>query len=125
MDKAVRVLVAVPGVLFGISGLGWIFAPAQAAAGLGMSLPEGIARSTMIGDVGAFFLALSAMIWIGVVTLQRVWLQAAALVVGTAAVMRVLAFAVHDAAFAGLFIGVEVVVTALLVFGGNKITARS
>jgi hypothetical protein len=123
LDKAVRVLVAVPGVLFGLSGLGWIFDPARAAAGLGMALPEGIARSTMIGDIGAFFLALSAMIWIGVVTLQRAWLQAAALVVGTAAVMRVLAFAVHDAAFAGLFIGVEVVVAALLIFGGNKITA--
>ena len=125
MDKAVRLLVALPAVLFGISGLGWIFDPAQAAAGLGMSLPEGIARSTMIGDIGAFFLALSAMILIGVFSLQRAWLLASAMVVATAAVMRVLAWAVHDAAFAGPFIAVEVVVAAVLFFGGNKITSSS
>lgn len=123
MEKAWRVFVAVPGVLFGISGLGWIVDPTQAALGLGVTLPSGLARSTVIGDLGAFFLCLSAMILIGVVRLERTWLRAAAMLLAVAAVMRVLAFAVHDADFAAQFIASEVVIAALLLFGGDKITA--
>ena len=104
MDRVLRVVVGLPGLLFGISGIGWIVDPVQAAASLGVTLPGGIARSTLIGDLGAFFLCLSAMILIGVATLQRTWLIAAAMLLATAACMRVLAWAVHDAEFAPAFI---------------------
>lgn len=124
MDKALRFVVAVPSALFAISGIRWIVQPGEAAAALGMSLPEGIARSTMIGDVGGFFLALSAMIGIGVFRLKRAWLHCAAILLGGAAFMRILAWAVHDAAFATQFIVAELLITAILIFGGNRITAR-
>jgi hypothetical protein len=123
VDKVLRVIVALPGVFFGLTGLQWIVNPTQAAAGLGVTLPEGIARSTIVGDLGAFFLCLSAMILVGVATLQRGWLIAASLFMVTAASMRLLAWAVHDADFAAAFISVELVVAAVLFFGGNKITA--
>jgi hypothetical protein len=124
VDKILRVIVAVPGVLFGISGLGWIADPTSAAAGLGITLPDdGLARSTIIGDLGSFFLCLSAMTLIGVITLQRVWLLAPAMILVTAAVMRILAWAIHDAAFATQFIVVELVMASVLVFGGNKLVS--
>lgn len=117
MDIAIRILVALPGVLFLVNGLQWIFAPANVAESLGMPLLEGTARSTQIGDLGAFFLAGSAMILIGVAKRERTWLLAAVLLIGGAAVVRTLAWALQGAPFAGQFIVPEVVMTAILLLG--------
>lgn len=117
MDIAIRILVALPGVLFLVNGIQWIFAPAAVAKSLGMPLLEGTARSTQIGDLGAFFLAGSAMILIGAATKERTWLLAAALLIGGAAVVRTLAWALQGAPFAAQFIVPEVVMTAILLFG--------
>ena len=123
MQKALRVVVALPALLFGVNGLGFIVNPTQAAGSLGVTLPEGIARSTLIGDLGAFFLFLSGMIVLGVLRLDRRWLVASATLLVTAACMRLLAWAVHGADFATQFIVAELLMAALLYFGGNKLTA--
>ena len=121
MPKSVRIVVGVLGGLFLLSGLRWIFDPAGAAEGLGMAtLPEGIARSTIIGDLGAFFLAAGTLVLLGALTAQAHWLQAASLLFGGAAIMRTLAWAMHGADFAGLFIAVEVVTTAILLFASTR-----
>ena len=57
MQKTVRIVVALPGVLMFFSALQWLFSPQQAAEALGMQLLEGVARSTQIGDLGSFFFA--------------------------------------------------------------------
>jgi len=121
MQKLLRGIVAIPGLMFGASGLLWIVDPQTAAANLGVTLPEGIARSTIVGDLGAFFLFLSAMILMGAVTSQARWMFASAALLATAAGMRVLAWGLHDAAFAAQFIAVEVIVAALLAFAGTRI----
>ncbi|MCZ6459014.1 MAG: hypothetical protein O6766_06585 [Gammaproteobacteria bacterium] len=115
MNKALRILTALPAVMFLATSVRWLVDPAGAAATIGMPLLDGLARSSQIGDLGAFFLAAGSMLLLGVITLQREWFYGAALLFGGAAVFRVLAWAAQDAALATPMIVVEVVVTLLAV----------
>ncbi|HIE86394.1 MAG TPA: hypothetical protein EYG52_03290 [Pseudomonadales bacterium] len=114
MNKILRVVTVLPGILFVVIGVGWIIDPASAAAGVGMPLLEGVARSTQIGDLGAFFLTMGLLILIGVTTLKRVWFYPPMMLLGLAATFRIVAWLVHGAALAGSMIAVEVIVTTLL-----------
>ena len=57
MNKVIRVIVALSGILFVIIGFRWLVDPARVAKSLGMPLLEGLGRSSQIGDFGAFFTA--------------------------------------------------------------------
>lgn len=114
INKILRVVTVLPGILFVVIGVGWIIDPASAAAGVGMPLLEGVARSTQIGDLGAFFLTMGLLILIGVTTLKRVWFYPPMMLLGLAATFRIIAWLVHGAALAGSMIAVEVIVTTLL-----------
>ena len=122
MPNSLRIVVGVLGGFFFLSGLNWIIDPAAAAQGLGVALPEGLARSTLIGDLGSFFLKAGTLILLGAITAQAHWLQAAALLFGGAAIMRMLAWAMHGADFAVVFIVSEIVSTALLLFAASRAT---
>jgi len=124
VDHVVRIIVAIPGVLLLVSGLGWVVNPESAAAGLGMPLLDGLGRSTQVGDFGAFFLSGSVLIALGVIRKEAPWLVAAALLVGLAAIVRTLAWALHGADFAAQFIGFEVVMAAILLFGASRYRAK-
>ena len=115
MNKALRILTTLPAVMFLATSVRWLVDPEGAAATIGMPLLDGLARSSQIGDLGAFFLAAGSMLLLGVITLQREWFYGAALLFGGAAVFRVLAWAAQDAALATPMIVVEVVVTLLAV----------
>ena len=121
MVMTIRIVAALLGVIFAVQGLSWIFDPASAAESLGMPLLDGIGRSTQIGDLGAFFFAMSAMIFVGAIKAEPRWLRAAAMLVGGAAVVRTLAWAIQDAAFATQFIAVELVFAALLFFAASRL----
>ena len=121
MVQTIRIVAALLGVIFAVQGLSWIFDPASAAESLGMPLLDGIGRSTQIGDLGAFFFAMSAMIFVGAIKAEPRWLRAAAMLVGGAAVVRTLAWAIQDAAFATQFIAVELVFAALLFFAASRL----
>jgi len=114
INKILRVITALPGILFVVTGVGWIVDPASAAAGVGMPLLEGVGRSTQIGDLGAFFLTMGLLILVGVTTLKRVWFYPPMMLLSLAAALRIIAWLVHGAALAGSLIAVEIVVTALL-----------
>ncbi|MFP6804996.1 MAG: hypothetical protein VCA12_17925 [Pseudomonadales bacterium] len=114
INKILRVVTVLPGILFVVIGVGWIIDPASAAAGVGMPLLEGVARSTQIGDLGAFFLTMGLLILVGVTTLKRVWFYPPMMLLGLAATFRIIAWLVHGAALAGSMIAVEVIVTTLL-----------
>ena len=120
MDKVIRIVTALPGILFVVMGLRWLVDPAGAAAAGGLVLSDGVARSTQIGDLGSFFLCIGVMILLGVATQQRVWLYCASLLVGVTAVFRVVAWVAHDAALTTQFIVVEVVITALLLYAASR-----
>ena len=121
MNKLLRVIVALPGVLFVVMGLRWLTDPAGAAQALGMPLLDGVGRSTQIGDLGAFFVALGAMMLIGVITAKRAWLYAPAMVLAGAAVFRVCAWLLHDAALATALIAPEVVIASVLLFAASRL----
>ena len=114
INKILRVITALPGILFVVTGVGWIVDPASAAAGVGMPLLEGVGRSTQIGDLGAFFLTMGLLILIGVTTLKRVWFYPPMMLLGLAATLRIIAWLVHGAALALSMIAFEIIVTALL-----------
>jgi hypothetical protein len=109
-----RLVVTLLGMGFVLQGLGWIVAPGQAAAGLGMPLLDGLGRSTQVGDFAAFFLTLGTLMVLGTRPGRARLLAVPAAMLATAAVMRTLAWLVQGAAFAGLFIGVELGAALLL-----------
>jgi hypothetical protein len=114
INKILRVVTVLPGILFVVIGVGWIIDPASAAVGVGMPLLEGVGRSTQIGDLGSFFLTMGLLILVGVTTLKRVWFYPPMMLLGLAATFRIIAWLVHGAALAGSMIAVEIIVTALL-----------
>ena len=125
MNTATRIVVGIPGLLMLGSGIQWLVLPEAAATGLAMPLLEGAGRSTQIGDLGAFFFASAAMILLGVAKLNAQWLYGAAMLLGTAAVMRTAAWLLHDADFAPAFIIPEVVITAIILFGASRIHSEA
>lgn len=119
MNKAFRGLAALVGVFFVLSGIRWIVDPEGAGAGIGLPLLDGIARSTQIGDLGAFFFAGGVMALLGAWKQKAEWYLAPALLIGTAAVFRVLATIVQGAELALPFIIIEAIMTGILVMAAR------
>ncbi len=125
MNKVLSVIVGLLGVLFLVIGLRWLIAPTAAATNLGMPLLDGLGRSTQIGDMTAFFLTLGTSILIALATSRRTWYYPACMLLGIAAIGRMLAWAAHDAAFAFDMIAVEMIVAGFLLFASRKLAVRS
>jgi hypothetical protein len=111
-----RVVAGLIGTLFLVQAISWMIDPADAAKALGMPLLDGLARSTQVGDFTSFFLALGTMGILGALRMSATWLRAAAMLLGGAAAMRTLAWAIHGADFASEFIAIETVAAAVLLF---------
>ncbi len=110
-----RILAALPGLAMGINAFMWVTNPAAAAENLGMPLLDGLARSTQVGDFPGFFFPCSIMAFFSAWKQNATWAYGAALILGGAAVFRTLAWAVHGAEFATVFIVVEAVLTLMLI----------
>lgn len=123
MRSPLRVVTMLLGAFFALQGLTWIGDPARAAEGLAMPLLDGLARSTQIGDFAAFFLTIGVTTLVGSRPGRARLLLVPAGVLGGAALVRTLAWALHDAAFAGTFIAVEVVSAALLLLAARRLDA--
>lgn len=121
MHARLRLAIRVLGAFFLFQGVAWLVDPARVAAGLGMPLLEGLARSTQVGDLASFFLVAGATMLLGSRDgrAQLLWVPAA--LIGGAAVTRTLAWMFQGAGFALLFITVEVVVAAILVAGARRL----
>jgi hypothetical protein len=124
MNTLLRVLVVLPGIFFTVMGLMWLTAPASAAGALGMPLLDGVGRSTQIADLAVFFLAIGLMILLAATSLQGRWFQVPALMLIGAAIFRVLAWLIHDAALAVEPIALEVVVGCLLLLASSRLAER-
>jgi hypothetical protein len=113
--KPLKIVTWILGLFFLASFFQWLVSPGTAAEGLGMPLLADVGRSTQIADLSVFFLAIATMTLVGTRPGQSHWLYGAAGMLGGAGIMRVLAYLVHDAAFALPFILVEFVCAAVLV----------
>lgn len=123
MHIALKVVLSLLGALLLFQGATWIFAPAMAAEGLGMTLLEGRALSTQIGDLGSFFLSVGTMIILGIVTLRPTWFQAAAMLLLLTAIMRTVAWGMYGAVFETGAIVIEIVGGILCLLAASKAQA--
>lgn len=121
MQPRLRLVVTLLGGFFALQGLAWLVAPARAAAGLGMPLLDGLGRSTQIGDFASFFLTAGVTMLLGSRPGHARILLFPAALVGGAAVTRTLAWLLHGADFAALFIPVEVVTGLVLFTAAGKL----
>ena len=119
-----RVIAGLIGALMAATAWGWLLDPETAAGNLGMTYMDGIGRSTLVGDMSAFFVFLVAMCVMGAITKVGHYLHSAGLLLLLAAFFRTLAWVVHGAGFATTFIVLEVVCAALLFVSGTKIGQR-
>lgn len=124
MNKTLKIVVALPAVLFLVMGLRWLVAPEGIAPEFGFVLAEGLGRSTQVGDMAAFFLTLGVCILMAVVTGRRLWYYPPVMLLLLAATGRVLAWVLHGASFAGEMILVEVCVAGLLLAAARWLPDR-
>jgi len=127
MRKTLRsilwVLVALIAVNFLIMGLRWAVAPSGAAETLNMSLFNGAALSSQIGDVGGLFLGMGLFVLFGMVTKKREWFFATSVLVYAIAIFRILAWLFHGASLVMPLIVPEIVIGTLLLMAAKNLTA--
>jgi hypothetical protein len=124
MNRILQLIVALSGLLFLGIGLRWLIDPASAAAQFGMPLLDGVGRSTQVGDMMGFFITLGSTILIALVTAKRTWYYPGIMLLAVAAVGRLLAWSIHDAALAVDMIATEVVISSLLFFASRKLADK-
>ena len=122
LQKALRIFLLLPAIGFVVAGLRIAVAPEGAVQRLAMPLLDGAARSSQIGDVGAFCMGMGLMMITALRTRKREWFIAPAILLASAAVFRTLAFLFHDAPLLMNMIAVEVVIASSLVLAANKLT---
>jgi hypothetical protein len=125
MITLVRILVLVPGVLFLVTGLRWLLAPAAVAPEFGLVLGSGIGLSSQVGDMSAFFLTLAVCILMGLTTQRSIWYYPPIILLSLTAIGRTLAWLLHDAALATDLIVPEVVVALILFLASRYLPERS
>lgn len=92
----------------------WLVVPVRAAEALAMPLLTGPALSSQM-DIGAFFLAGASFIVIALITRERPWFIAAAVLALAAAAYRTAAFLFHGAPFLAGMVGIEVAMGMVLI----------
>ena len=116
-----RIVPSLVAALLATTAVSWLFDPAAAAAGLGMTYLDGIGRSTQVGDFSAFFVFLVIMCVMGVITQTGHYLRSASLLLLLTAIFRTTAWALHGAELATTFIVAELVMAGLLFFSASRI----
>ena len=125
MNTAIKLLVLLFGILFLVTGLRWLLAPAGIAPDFGLALGSGIGLSSQVGDMSAFFLTLGVCILMGLTTQRSVWYYPPIILLSLTAVGRVLAWLIHDAALATQLIAPEVIVSLVLLFASRRLPSRA
>ena len=123
MNVALRAIVLLCGVLFIVTGLRWLLAPAGVAPEFGLVLSAGVGLSSQIGDMSAFFLTLGVCILMGLTTQRTIWYYPPIILLSLTAVGRFLAWLLHDAALAMNLIAPEVIVALILLIASRRLPA--
>ena len=124
INIAIKLLVLLFGILFLVTGLRWLLAPADIAPDFGLALGSGIGLSSQVGDMSAFFLTLGVCMLMGLTTQRSVWYYPPIILLLLTAVGRVLAWLIHDAALATQLIAPEVIVSLVLLFASRRLPSR-
>jgi hypothetical protein len=121
MNKVLKVLVLLPAILFMVTGIRWLVAPAEIAPNFGLALAEGIGLSTQVGDLTGFFLTLGSCMLIALITERRSWYYPPMMLLVIATLGRIVAWLVHDAALTVGPIIVELVVALILLLASRRL----
>ena len=124
VNIALRAIVLLCGVLFIVTGLRWLLAPAGVAPEFGLVLSTGVGLSSQIGDLSAFFLTLGVCILMGLTTQRTIWYYPPVILLSLTAIGRVLAWLLHDAALATGLIAPEVIVALILLIASRRLPAQ-
>ena len=124
MNVALRAIVLLCGVLFIVTGLRWLLAPAGVAPEFGLVLSTGVGLSSQIGDMSAFFLTLGVCILMGLTTQRTIWYYPPIILLSLTAVGRILAWLIHDAALATDLIAPEVIIALILLIASRRLPAQ-
>ena len=125
INTAIKLLVLLFGILFLVTGLRWLLAPAGIAPDFGLALGSGIGLSSQVGDMSAFFLTLGVCMLMGLTTQRSVWYYPPIMLLSLTAVGRVLAWLIHDATLATQLIAPEVIVSLVLLFASRRLPSRA
>ena len=124
MNVVLKAVVLLCGVLFIVTGLRWLLAPAGVAPEFGLALSTGVGLSSQIGDMSAFFLTLGVCILMGLTTQRTLWYYSPIILLSLTAVGRILAWLLHDAALAMNLIAPEVIVALILLTASRRLATK-
>lgn len=124
MNVALKAIVLLCGVLFIVTGLRWLLAPAGVAPEFGLALSTGVGLSSQIGDMSAFFLTLGVSILMGLTTGRAIWYYPPMILLSLTTVGRILAWLLHDAALATGLIAPEVIVALILLIASRRLATQ-
>ena len=125
MNKILKILVLLPAILFLVTGLRWLVAPAGVAPMFGLTLDQGVGLSSQVGDMSAFFLTLASCMLIALISGRRIWYYPAIMLLSLTAVGRIMAWLVHDATFALDLIAPEVIVSIILLVASRRLPEKA
>ncbi|WP_337847998.1 hypothetical protein [Sphingomonas sp.] len=108
------VLVAVIALFMATNAALWLLVPERAAKVLEMPLLTGAGLSSQM-DIGALFLGAATFTVMALITRERPWFIAGAVLILGAAAYRTNAYLFHGAAFLSHMVTVEVVIGAILI----------
>ena len=121
LNRFITVLVLLSALLMLVMGVQWLVVPSFIAGELGMELLHGLGRSTQIGNLMSFFISTGCCALIGLVTRKAAWFYASAMLLGCAALGRLLAWALHDASLAISHIPAELLMVMILVIAAKRL----
>ena len=91
---------------------------------IGLVLGEGLGLSSQVGDMSSFFLTLGICMLVALVSGRRAWYYPPILLLLLAAVGRVVAWLLYDAALAPQ-IGLEILVAAILLVAARRLAREA
>lgn len=121
LNRILSLLVLLPAILFVVTGVRWLVAPAGVAPEFGLTLDHGVGLSSQVGDMSAFFLTLGLCMLTALVSGRRSWYYPAMLLLAITAIGRIIAWLFHDADLAIDLIAPEVVVATLLLIASRRL----
>lgn len=124
-NRILQILVLLPALLFLVTGMRWLVAPAGVAPEFGLTLGEGVGLSSQVGDMTGFFLTLGSCMLIALISGRRTWYYPAIMLLAITAVGRVVAWLVHDATLALDLIAPEVIVALILLVASRRLPETS
>lgn len=125
INRVLQFLVLLPALLFVVTGVRWLVAPAGVAPMFGLELGQGVGLSSQVGDMTGFFLTLGLSMLIALISERRVWFYPPIMLLLFTAMGRIVAWLVHDAAFAIDLIMPELIISLLLFVASRRLAKEA